>query len=58
MKTIIDLDVGQAGLSYIETALSDHDGLAGKACALPIRRGRVVALVPEGTSLERATEFR
>jgi hypothetical protein len=58
MTKIIALDVGQAGFHYIETALSAHDGLAEKACALPIRRGRVVALVPEGTSLERATEFR
>ena len=58
MTRIIEMDLGEAGLRFVEKSLTKWGGLAGAAVHLPIRQGRAVALVPEGTSLSQATEFR
>jgi hypothetical protein len=57
MEKIIELNVGEAGLRFVEETLTGWGGLATRAAQLPIRQGQVVALVPEGTSLKRATSF-
>ena len=58
MNRITEMDLGEAGLRFVEKSLTKWGGLAEAAVHLPIRQGRAVALVPEGTSLTRATEFR
>jgi hypothetical protein len=57
MEKIIELRAGEAGLRFVEETLAGWGGLATRAAHLPIRQGQVVALVPEGTSLDRATRF-
>ena len=57
MEKIIEMNVGEAGLCLMEETLAGWGGLAARAAQLPIRQGQVTALVPEGTSLERAIDF-
>jgi len=57
MNNFVELNLGKAGLEFVQNSLNDWKGLAKDAASLPIQTGTAMALVPKGTSMERALQF-
>lgn len=57
MTRLTMLPLGRKGLDYIDYCLDKEPGLCTKVRMHDLSRGNVYGLVPEGTTVERATKF-
>jgi hypothetical protein len=55
---LIEMSLGREGLAYVDYCLRGETGLCGKVAETSLHGGTTFALVPEGTSLERAWQFK
>jgi len=59
MNSLVELDIGETGLAFVKDHLGHcGGGLAQAALQMPFGAGRVVAIVPFGTNIDRATKFK
>jgi len=57
MKTIAEIELGKDGLVYVEKILKGWSMFAENIPSEYLRNGRVFAIVPQGTSLDRAKKL-
>ena len=57
MSGFVELDVTRVGIKYLRDWLGDSPGLCSAIIPEVERQGEICALVPRGTSYDRATQF-
>jgi hypothetical protein len=55
---LTEMSLGREGLAYVDYCLRGETGLCAKIVETSFHGGTTFALVPEGTSLERAWQFK
>jgi hypothetical protein len=55
---LTEISLGREGIAYIGSCLRQGTGLCAKVAEISFRNGTTFAALPEGTSLERARDFK